>query len=943
MEPITTTTVLAWLGTTAIGGVIEGKSDGWFHKTTKPLLDNLRRHRPEANNELQRAVYCSYLQATLQVCALRAQNIGINIDEWIRREPLPGRMKKLATKLRHEPSLGIFSQAEAQWLFAAITDSREKLSLLDKDRIDPPSKENDERFKLLLDQFELLIQPRGDVAANRIAEIRSHLCEGVIADLGETYGKDHGPVPEAVAALVRDQWFELLCACFQHAIKNDQAIANIFQSELLAGIFVEMQDGKSEQISFAQIEEQFIKIGGEFSRQFEATRRLIESQGVKIEGIESDFLVPLLALAHDEAARLAMIEEFINTIAETQRQHLALSQDTNLEIKSLRAEISGRIIRDGGPKNLINLPNLNIIIDDRLDECAAVIDALRDEKGTSVIVIVAPGGFGKTALLTKVIQQVTDGETINVDYVQAILYVECLGGRATLDAIFTDAGIIAGRQDQFQQLSARVDAAKGEMPNEFFSELSRAGDVWIAMDNFEDMLDSRDEIKDERMRLFIERCLALDHRVKVIITSRNRPLIGRNRPMVLENVSKALNEGLPQGDAVAYLRREGAQCGLGEGEASEETLRRFARLVHGIPMALASVVGYLSDEVYPATTLAKLMEDEERFADFRRKDFESGLRRLISDQLAQQSEARMLILKALSFFSQPVPQPALEPLLERADLERALNRLTVNRLVAVETDWHDVNYYSIHPIISQVVSEQGEAIGPSSDSYLDEGYAATCLRNGNEFYNKPRYRLAVGLLECSAKVYDHLVNSLGRDELSNSLAAALMNKGVALDSLGRLQEAIDSYDQAIARYRQLVEVEHRDELSNDLASALMNKALVLEKTERRDEALASYDEAVRMCEYCVVEAGMIHRLPSLLKTVRYRLMTLLDLKRQEEAARDVLRFLGYFESFKNDAPQEATQKEFNQFVGVLRSHSDDETLFAALGADAERIRKLIEE
>ncbi len=892
MEPLTlATSAIVGIVSTAIGGVIEGKSDELFCQTTKPLLDNLRRHRPEANHELQRALYCSYLQATLQVCALRAQSIGINIDNWIRREPMPGKMKKLATKFRREPSLGVFSQAESQWLDAVIGDLRQKLSLLDKDRFDPPSKD-DEQFTLLLDQFELLLEPRGERAANRIAEIRAHLCTSIIADLDKTYAEDHGRVPQSVDALVRDKWFELLCTCFQQAIKNDQAIANIFQSKLLAGVFVEMQ-GRSEQISFAQIEEQFIKLGGDLVQEFEATRQMIASHGEKLGEIEIDFLAPLLALARDEAARHLAIERLIGDVAETSQQILSISQDTNLEIKSLRAELSGRIRRDGGPTNLINPPNLNVIIDDRLDECASVIEALRDEAGKSVLVIVAPGGFGKTALLTKVIQQVTDGETITADYVQAILYVECLGGQASLDAIFTDAGIIAGKQEQFQQLSAGVNAARGEMPKEFFSELSRVGNVWIAMDNFEDLLDERDTIKDDRLRLFIERCLATDHRVKVIITSRNRPQIsGRYRPMVLESVSKALDNGLPEADAVSYLRREGAQCGMVE--APEETLRRFIRMVHGIPMALNSVVGYLSDEVYPATTLAMLMEDEERFADFRRRDFESGLRRLISEQLRRQSEAGMLILRALAFFSQQVPQPALESLLEWADLERALNRLTVNRLVAVETDWHGVNYYSIHPIISQVVSEQGEAIGPRSDAYLDEGYAAVCLQKGNEFYNKPRYRLAVAHFECSAKVYDHLVNSLGRDELSN-----------------------------------------------DLAAALMNKALALEKKERWDDALASYDEAIRLREYCIGEAGMIHLLPSLLQTVRYRLMTLFDLQRQEEAATDVLQFLQYFESFKNDAPQEAAQKEFNQFVSVLRSHSDDEPFFAALGEGAERIRRLM--
>lgn len=73
------------------------------------------------------------------------------------------------------------------------------------------------------------------------------------------------------------------------------------------------------------------------------------------------------------------------------------------------------------------------------------------------------------------------------------------------------------------------------------------------------------------------------------------------------------------------------------------------------------------------------------------------------------------------------------------------------------------------------------------------------------------------------------------------------------------------------------------------------------------------------------------------------LMTSLDHKRWGEAGECVLHFLHHYETLMNNAPQEATQKEFNEFVGVLRSHSDDEPFFAALGEDAERIRKLIKE
>jgi tetratricopeptide (TPR) repeat protein len=83
----------------------------------------------------------------------------------------------------------------------------------------------------------------------------------------------------------------------------------------------------------------------------------------------------------------------------------------------------------------------------------------------------------------------------------------------------------------------------------------------------------------------------------------------------------------------------------------------------------------------------------------------------------------------------------------------------------------------------------------------------------------------------------------GQWELENDLARALMNKGVALSALGRHEEAIDYYDEAIGIYRRLVEVEGRVELENDLAGALMNKGVALSLLGRLKEAIDCHDEA----------------------------------------------------------------------------------------------------
>ena len=88
-----------------------------------------------------------------------------------------------------------------------------------------------------------------------------------------------------------------------------------------------------------------------------------------------------------------------------------------------------------------------------------------------------------------------------------------------------------------------------------------------------------------------------------------------------------------------------------------------------------------------------------------------------------------------------------------------------------------------------------------------------------------------------------------RVELANDLANALMNKGVALHSLGRLSEAVACYDEAIAIRRDLVHAQNRVELANDLAKALMDKGVAARgRLGRLSEAVACYDEAIAILD-----------------------------------------------------------------------------------------------
>ena len=126
---------------------------------------------------------------------------------------------------------------------------------------------------------------------------------------------------------------------------------------------------------------------------------------------------------------------------------------------------------------------------------------------------------------------------------------------------------------------------------------------------------------------------------------------------------------------------------------------------------------------------------------------------------------------------------------------------------------------------------------------LANDLAMALMNKGNALARLGRLDEAVSAYDEAIAIYRELVER-GRAELANDLAMALMNKGDALDSLGQLPAAVTAYDEAIAILRGLVE-QGRAELANDLARALMHKALVLEKQEQRSGALACYEDAIR--------------------------------------------------------------------------------------------------
>ena len=91
--------------------------------------------------------------------------------------------------------------------------------------------------------------------------------------------------------------------------------------------------------------------------------------------------------------------------------------------------------------------------------------------------------------------------------------------------------------------------------------------------------------------------------------------------------------------------------------------------------------------------------------------------------------------------------------------------------------------------------------------------------------------------------------------LQEQVAKALVNKGVALGTLGRLEETIEVCDEVLKRHQEAQEVE----LQEQVALALVNKGVALGSLKRIKEAIAIYTEVIHRFEGEMLLQGQVIR------------------------------------------------------------------------------------
>ena len=166
-----------------------------------------------------------------------------------------------------------------------------------------------------------------------------------------------------------------------------------------------------------------------------------------------------------------------------------------------------------------------------------------------------------------------------------------------------------------------------------------------------------------------------------------------------------------------------------------------------------------------------------------------------------------------------------------------------------------------------------------------------------------RAQNSLGIIRFQQGRYAEALALIGACLKSNSSAETLSNYGNVLQALGRLDEAVESYDKALA-------IEPR------LVNALYNRGVTLSNMKRMADALASYDKALEIA-------------PDDADIWMNRVHALIDLNRPLEALAAAEKLLAlaphYAEAWNNRGIALQALARFEEAFGELRKSLGDKT------------------
>lgn len=294
----------------------------------------------------------------------------------------------------------------------------------------------------------------------------------------------------------------------------------------------------------------------------------------------------------------------------------------------------------------------------------------------------------RNVLTNEATQKIPTSSSVIPIFVSGIAYLSTMTTGISWEKIFTycsrmfDPEIAAKLQRIWENGQLALD--------EKISQLITAcnnGLYILLLDNFEELLNDQGKIVDEDLSLFLEKVLLGHTSLRLLITSRI-PL-SLKRSLAAFDKQIYLRDGLPPIDAVQLLRDLDPNGNYGLYDALDTQLTDLAKMTHGVPRALESVVGLLAND--PFLDINELLSEF-----FQREDV---VRDLIEENYRRLDLPARRILQALSIFRRPVMQFAIEYLLlgfdKSIDVATTLRRLINTHIINVDRTSKTIY---LHPI-----------------------------------------------------------------------------------------------------------------------------------------------------------------------------------------------------------------------------------------------------
>ncbi len=553
-------------------------------------------------------------------------------------------------------------------------------------------------------------------------------------------------------------------------------------------------------------------------------------------------------LPRADPAQQARIQEEIEQLRRRIDEQQQLVEDPQAAREQTEARIATGLERQRQPERPVTAaPRAKFVnpppmiapgyFQDRHVETGLIGEFLRTD-GLRLMSVVGRGGVGKTAMVCRLLKGLEVGrlpDDLGELAVDGIVYLSPIGAHAVnFPNLFTDLCRLLP-EGAAEPLLARYREPR-ESPASLMLGLLEcfpAGLNVALLDNFEDLLDHEtleitDQALDEALRTLLS---APEHGVKVILTSRAAP---RSLLLVQPGVQRRLDldAGLKSPYAEELLRKMDTSGSLGLRDAPDALLENARERTRGFPRALEALAAILAAD--RDTTLPELLADAERMP-------ENVVEALVGEAFNRLDPLAQQVMQALAIYTVPVPPVAVDYMLQpyRPAIDSAP---VLSRLVNMQFARRDGGNYYLHQVDRDYALHR---VPPSLPGAVDGdalSFSQYSLRiRGADYFEQTRtaretwrslddlapqlaefqLRHEAGDYDTAAQVlfeidFDYLI-LWGHYRLTIDLhqrlyerltdpendAISKINLASCYSALGKIQRAIELYEQSLAIFREI--------------------------------------------------------------------------------------------------------------------------------------------